>query len=133
MRGVGQQTTGAPGGGGRERGRGARRNARLASAACRHGVNHALVLEEHRKAVVVPARDRRLADGGMAVDGRAEMLLDLLHRAAALGTINLRFAHLDLIVDDDGLGERGAREGATAQHHSANSGRTAYYSYAACA
>src|SRR5262252_3375471 len=72
-----------------------------------HGMDDAVVLEEHREAAVVPARDRRLlrrasAYRGMAGGRRAELLLDLVHGEAALRTIELRLAHLHLIVDHEG-------------------------------
>src|SRR5437773_1647570 len=100
--------------------------AMAASAAGGDRVYHAIVLEEHREPVVVPARDRRLvrsaAHRGMAGYRRAEVLLDFAHGAAALRTIDLRVTHLHLVVHDDGLGDRGTRRGARGgerrEHHS---------------
>src|SRR4029077_12885970 len=97
-----------------------------ASAAGDHRVNDPVVLEEHREAAVVPARDRRLvrsaAHRGMAGDRRAELLLDLTHGAAALGASELRLTHLHLVVHDQGIGDCGAGGSATAQERCENSG-----------
>src|ERR1700687_5786618 len=93
-----------------------------ASAADDHCVNHAVVLEEHRKSAVVPARDRRLTDRGVARERGTEMLLDLTHGAAAFGAIELGRTHLHLVVHQDGIGDCGAGGGATAQERCENSG-----------
>src|SRR5579864_1230426 len=80
-----------------------------------HRVDDAIALEHHREAAVVPAGDRGLllrasADCGVTVGGRAELLLDLTHGEATLRTLDLRVAHLHLVVDDDGFGGSGARQ-----------------------
>src|SRR5438309_5062723 len=97
-----------------------------ASAAGGDRVYHAIVLEEHREAAVVPARDRRLvrsaAHRGMAGDRRAEVLLDFAHGAAALGAIELRLAHLHLVVHHERFGDCATGGSATAQERRENSG-----------
>src|SRR6516165_6497887 len=90
-------------------------------------MDDAVALEEHREATVVPARDRRLlrrasAHRGMAGGRRAKLLLDLVHGEAALRTIELRLAQLQLIVDHEGFGNSSARGHTPPQQCGQNAG-----------
>src|ERR1700731_2013662 len=93
-----------------------------ASAPGDHRVNHAVVLEEHQKGVVVPAWDRGLTDRGGARERGTEMLFDLAHGAAAPGAIQPGLTQLHLVVHHDGVGDCRAGERATAQERCQNSG-----------
>src|SRR5882762_10248242 len=93
-----------------------------ASAAGDHRMNHAIVLEEHREAAVVPARDRRLTDRGVARERGTEMLFDLAHGGAAPRAIEPGLTQLHLVVHHDGVGECRAGDSATAQERCKNSG-----------
>src|SRR6516225_6034566 len=85
-----------------------------------HRVDDAVMLEDHREAVVVPAGNWRLlwraaTDRGMTCDWGAEVLFDIVHGEPTLRTIDLRVAHLHLIVHHDGFGNCGTRQRTTAQ------------------
>ncbi len=74
-------------------------------AARRYRVDHSIVLEEYREARIVPSGDGRLAYGRMLLDRRAEVLLDLGHRAAAFRSVHGGVAQGELIVYDQSLSQ----------------------------
>src|SRR6202035_1637839 len=53
-----------------------------------HRVDHSIVLEEYREARIVPTGYGRLAHGRVLLNGRAEVLLDLGHRATPLRSVD---------------------------------------------
>jgi len=78
-------------------------------------VDNPIVLKKHRKAVVIPAGDGGLTYGRMLFDGGAEVLLDVGHRAAALGRLHGRRRDRQLVIHDQGFSHGSAAGCAAAK------------------